>query len=687
MAVLLMADLLWRTGFTAWKVVFLLLFVVLFANIAFGFAQALLGFHFRMKGGDFCRIMRSVEWDTDEDLPLASTAIVMPICNEEVGRVFEGVRSVFESLKATRLVEPFEFFVLSDSGEVNKWIEEEATWVAMGKQLDAQGKLFYRKRRVNINRKSGNLADFCRRWGKRYRYMIVLDADSIMSGKSLVKMVQMMEKNPGVGIIQTVPRLVNGRTLFARMQQFSSRLYGPIFQTGLNYWQQGEGNYWGHNAIIRLAPFIEHCALPDLPGNEPFGGKILSHDYVEAALMRKGGWSVWLAYDLDGSYEEGPPNLIEFAKRDRRWSQGNLQHSWLLAASGLKLVSRIHLFLGALAYVASPLWLLFLISTTAMVYNFESMGLSFIATDSSMKMVRMDAGAQSALLFGITLFLLFFPKILCLLDLVRKPDEVARFGGWLRLLTSVVLENIASIFIAPVLMLFHSKFVLFTIFGKGVRWTAQRRGGEGGVHWREAFLTHYGHTMTGLLWGAAAYWISPVFFYWMSPVLLGMLFSIPLSYLTGKFGLGDKARGSGLFMTPEESDMPEELASLEKNLQKRAASLRPRLRPELADDYGLMQAVLDPYVNAIHVSLIREKTGSPIDLNNPLQILRERLLSKGPDALSGREKRSLLMDADSMIWLHNHLWSRPSRMLSEWWQSAISHYNSLSVAPQTALFH
>ena len=137
--------------------------------------------------------------------------------------------------------------------------------------------------------------------------MVVLDADSVMTGRALVQMVALMEKNPGTGIVQTAPRIVNGETLYARLQSFGNRVYSPLFLAGLNYWQQHEGNYWGHNAIIRVQPFMEHCSLPDLPGSEPFGGRILSHDFVEAALMRRAGWAVWLAHDIEGSYEEGPP--------------------------------------------------------------------------------------------------------------------------------------------------------------------------------------------------------------------------------------------------------------------------------------------------------------------------------------------------------------------------------------------
>ena len=278
----------------------------------------------------------------------------MPVFNEDVSRVFEGLRVVFKSVQDAGGADSFDFFVLSDSNQPNQWIREEVAWVELCKQVGGFGKIFYRKRRQAINKKAGNVADFLRRWGRNYRYMVVLDADSVMTGAALARLVSMMEASPAVGIIQTAPRVVRGETLYSRLQSFANRLYSPLYLAGLNYWQQHEGNYWGHNAIIRVQPFMEHCALPELPGNEPFGGRILSHDFVEAALMRKAGWAVWLAHDIEGSYEEGPPTLIEGAKRDRRWCQGNLQHAWLLTARGFRPANRFHLLMGIMAYVSSP---------------------------------------------------------------------------------------------------------------------------------------------------------------------------------------------------------------------------------------------------------------------------------------------------------------------------------------------
>ncbi|HEY5792104.1 MAG TPA: glucans biosynthesis glucosyltransferase MdoH, partial [Chthoniobacterales bacterium] len=301
------------------------LFALLFQQIATGFWLAFFGFAVTLLGGDRVRITRIQTTDKPPS-PSAPTAIVLPIYNEEVERVFRGVESMWRGLQAAGGTDGFDFFILSDSNRPESWLREEEAWVNLCKRLHAFGRIFYRKRRAPRNGKSGNVADFCRRWGARYRYMIVLDADSVMTGRLLHHLVAMMEQNPRTGLIQTSPQLAMGRTPFRRMQQFAARVYAPLFAAGSNYWHLFGANYWGHNAIIRTQPFIEHCDLPELPEKETKHRHILSHDTVEAALMRKAGYDVWFAYDEEGSYEEGPPNLSDSLARDRRWCQGNLQH-------------------------------------------------------------------------------------------------------------------------------------------------------------------------------------------------------------------------------------------------------------------------------------------------------------------------------------------------------------------------
>jgi len=680
-----LADLFWQDGRISgveWPL--LILFIVLFSQLAIGFVTAMIGFYVINRGGDSRLITRTVK--PDEDVPLASTAIIMPVFNEDVSRVFEALRVIYRSVQDSKKLEHFDFFILSDSTKPNQWIQEEVAWVELCKQVGGFGKIFYRKRRQQINKKAGNVADFLRRWGKNYRYMVVLDADSVMSGKSLVQLVATMQKNPTVGIIQTAPRLVNGETLYARLQQFSNRLYSPLFLAGLNYWQQYDGNYWGHNAVIRVQPFIEHCALPSLPGSEPFGGRILSHDFVEAALMRKAGWGVWLAPDIEGTYEEGPPTLIDSAKRDRRWCQGNMQHSWLLFAKGFRSVNRFHLFMGVMAYVSSPLWLLFLVLSTIHVFNLVRFPTpEHLRMESVTSIFGYSLEVPEALtLFVLTMLLLFLPKIISLFLAVQKRENAEPFGGRWQVVFSAVFEILISTLLAPINMLFNSKFVLFILLGQGVSWVTQNRGGsEDDSDWREAILTHGPHVLFGLVWGASSYVLWPAFFWWLSPVLAGLVFSIPLSIALSKTSLGRQTLRWRIFMTPEEANPPFELHRLRTNLAECYKHMHPI--ETLRGDYGLLQAVLDPYVNAVHVSLLRQRRPSEESRDYFLQ-LRVRLLREGPAEFTTKEKMALLLDAESMIWLHRELWRVPSQSLAEWWRLAVRQYNVLTAAPITALY-
>ncbi len=222
-------------------------------------------------------------------------------------------------------------------------------------------RLFYRRRPLNTERKAGNIADWVRRWGGAYPQFLILDADSVMTGDSLVRLAAAMAAHPAVGLIQTLPTIANGNSLFARMQQFAGRVYGPVIAHGIAWWHGAEGNYWGHNAMIRTAAFAGQAGLPTLRGRKPFGGHILSHDFVEAALMRRGGWAVHMVPGLPGSYEESPPSLPDLAVRDRRWCQGNLQHIAVLPTRGLHWVSRMHLLTGIGSYITAPMWLLFIL--------------------------------------------------------------------------------------------------------------------------------------------------------------------------------------------------------------------------------------------------------------------------------------------------------------------------------------
>jgi len=681
-AVLVLADLHWRTGYDGWKLIHLLLFVVLFGLVSLGAAQALIGYALRRRGGDPCQINASLTAEEAAQVVGARTAVVMPVCNEEVGRVIEGLRVMYESVRRTGLLPECDFFLLSDSNDPNHWIEEEAAWLALTQRLGAQGRIFYRKRRGGINKKAGNLADFCRRWGGNYTYMVVLDADSLMTGEAIARLAQLMERHRQVGIIQGVPLLVNGETVLARLQQFSSRLYGTISSAGLNYWELGEANYWGHNAVIRLAPFIRHCSLPELPGDGPFGGRIMSHDYVEAALMRRAGWQVWLATGMTGNYEECPGSVIEFAQRDRRWLQGNLQHARLVGAKGFHAVNRVHFALGILAYLASPLWLAFLVVSAMIAYRFGTAGVILRPVPSFAEYAHWGYHTQVVCLSLFTIGILFLPKVMALLDLRGRPDEVAAFGGWGDLLGGVFLETLIFTLLAPVLMLFHTKFIVLTVCRQNISWATQRRGRSGESVFAETFAAHWGHTLVGLIGWLVVAGIDPALAFWMSPILAGLICSIPLSFFTGSLSAGLWLRQEGLFKTPDENRPLPELVELAAGLSARRRGKPPL--PELEENYGLLQAVLDPYVNAVHVSLLHAKDELPPASEARFVGLRETLLCEGPAALSPGDRLALLSDVDSMNALHAELWSSPASSLAVWWQLALQHYDVIAPVPATA---
>jgi len=663
----LMADYLWGLGWTFSSGLLWILFVVLFTHLAFGFTHALTGFLLRRLHLSFGKMPEStVQVDVTAAAEASRVAIIIPIHNEPVDRVFAGIRAIYDSVMAQPGSEAFDIFILSDSNQPQQWVSEEAAWVKLQRELNAQDRIFYRRRPDNLGKKSGNVSDFCRTWGDHYRYMVVLDADSIMSGETLVELLRRMEANPQVGLIQTAPGIVGGASLFGRMQQFANRLYGAVFMEGLGFWQQNGGNFWGHNAIIRVRPFVEHCDLPQLPGKKPFGGHILSHDFIEAALLRRAGWEVWLATDLGGSYEEGPQSLVDFALRDRRWCQGNLQHGMLVGARGLRGKTRVHLVNGILGYVSSPIWLLFMSVAFWRAFTFGPQ--SYIPTGGSVQGV-------AALI--LTVILLFTPKLLCILDLAFDRERSRSFGGLLNVVTSAVVETFFSALIAPVLMLFHTKFVIWNLVGKTVGWSAQRRGARG-TSWDEAIAVHGFQTLFGMGIGISAAAIDPTLLWWLLPVLFGLWVSIPVSVWTSRPDIGTDAKRENLFQTPEETHTPAEVA----------AALDSGDQCEFARYDGITSAVLDPFLNAVHVSLLRRNrrrlvSGQKVygtDVSNKVPMeggshdrrrLAERLLNNGPQALDTEETLAILSDIDNMLWIHREAWLRPGEDLAPWWRKAI----------------
>jgi membrane glycosyltransferase len=636
------------------------LFVTLLLPIALSFWTACIGFVVQWRGGDSLDLTRTLEPKSGSELSLPRTAIVMPVYNEEPGRVFAGLKATYESLRETGCLQCFDFFVLSDTTDPDLWVREELAFAGLQKEVSDPARLIYRNRRENVERKSGNIAEFCATWGDRYTYMIVLDADSIMSGICLVNLVRLMEKNPGVGIVQAPPLPVNRRTLFGRLHQFAMRAYSEVFITGLNFWQGGAANYLGHNAILRIRPFVEHCRLPKLSGKEPLGGSILSHDFVEAALMRRAGWKVYLASELRGSYEEVPSSLIGYTARDRRWCQGNLQHARLLATPRLHFVNRVHLWMGVMSYLASPLWLLILVLTTVegIRDNLDQHPYFPPSSPALFPTWRISVEHQALLLFCFMMALLLLPKLLSLLLLLRQPQRRAEFGGGLKFAASVVCETLVSTLLAPNLALLQTRFVVGILMGRNVKWDAADRA-ESGTSFREALQRHWPATALGVGWSLLLVFTAPKLFWWFSPVIVGFLLAVPLSAWSSRQRTGEWARRLGLFLIPEELTPSPLLQHLQHELD-RAPS-----RPWSVAGDGLARVLDDPAVRATHLALLPPPPEPKDELQQHYrQGLELKVRHGGVRALTHREKRDLLLDAASIhALLEGRNWSPPRAAL------------------------
>ena len=636
-----MASVLPYHGHRLLEIAILILFAILSAWVSVGFWTAMMGFVVKLSGGDRYAISAT----TAADVPIdehARTAVIMPICNENVARVFAGLRATYESLERSGELQHFDFFILSDSNSADNRVAEVNAWLKLCSAVQGFGRMFYRWRQHRVKRKSGNVADFCRRWGTNYRYMVVLDADSVMSGACLASLVRLMEANPGAGIIQSAPQVAGRDTLYARMQQFASHVYGPIFVAGLHFWQLGESHYWGHNAILRVAPFMQHCALGRLSGQGPLSGEILSHDFVEAALMRRAGWTVWIAYDLPGSYEEVPPNLVDELKRDRRWCQGNLMNFRLFLANGVHPAHRAVFMTGVAAYVSAPLWFLFLLLSTAQLAVHALVVPEYFTHPFQLFPVWPEWNPQRAIaLFSATAALLFLPKILSVVLIWIQGAK--KFGGILKLGLSMLMELVFSALLAPIRMLFHTGFVIAPLLGRGIQWKSPpRENAETG--WSEALQRHGRHTLLGLVWAAGVYWLKPSYLFWLLPVVGALILSIPISVFSSRISLGQYLRRKNFFLIPEELSMPDELRDTQQH-----AALAPAA-PDFKD------AVLNPAINAMICAVAAARLRTLRVADSRTQLVRRALL-EGPDVLDSSHKMHLLNDPIALSRLHFDVWA------------------------------
>ncbi|WP_447928323.1 glucans biosynthesis glucosyltransferase MdoH [Vreelandella sp. EE27] len=549
-----------------WQIALLTLFVLTFGWIAMAFWGAVCGFVICALRLDPLTLRRQRPAPPNAYRLVSKTALVMPIYAEPPIPTIAGLEATCRSLLGqanaqdatpdesgeNKLHPHFDVFILSDTRDASQAEEEAAHVAALQQRLAGQINVYYRRRENNEGRKAGNIAEFCRRWGRRYDFMVVLDADSLMSGATLLHMVHRMQREPNVGLIQTVPIPVGQHTLFGRCLQLASALYSPMLAAGQSFWQGDAANYWGHNAIIRTRAFMAHAGLPALPGKAPLGGELLSHDFVEAALLKRGGWKVLLDTGATtavssqapptganhNSFEAMPSNLLDFAKRDRRWLQGNLQHLRLLTGAGFHPISRLHFLFGAFAYLSSVVWLGLLVCTSLLVCV-----QAMTATPGHALPTPLSLG-----LLSVTLFMLLAPKLLgLLLTLVQSPRA---FGGRFKLVVSVLVELLFAALIAPLMMAWHSLFIFNVLLGRSVDWQTQHRG-ERSLAWGEAWWHTGWMTVCGVAWAGVMYLFSPHAFAWLAPAWFGLIAAAPIvKYSSSGTWGGVISHRLGLLKTP-----------------------------------------------------------------------------------------------------------------------------------------
>ena len=497
-----------------------------------------------------------------------ATAILLPIYNEATGPVFARLEAIMQSVDRLPTAGRFDFFVLSDTTKADVAEKEYQAWQRLLARRHAGGRLFYRRRAQNIGRKAGNIADFLETSGGAYDYMLVLDADSLMDGATIQEMVRRMEADPRLGLLQSLPRIIGLNTLFGRLLQFATGLYGPYFARGLAAVQGGEGSFWGHNALIRTRAFAASCGMAPLTGKPPFGGHILSHDTVEAALLAREGWKVRLDPDLTGSYEEAPANIVDYAKRDRRWCQGNLQHSRILAAPRFRFWNRISILQGIFAYLASPIWLLFLLASLAAPLVAPP-PVYFDGHSPFPVFPHPETMTALALLFGLVA-LLILPKLL-LVARALLGGNASEFGGPGRLALSFLLEILLTSILAPIHMMFHCRSVFQVLTGADSGWPAAERD-DGSLPLQAAFSATWWMSIAGSAATAFSHYYVPELFYWLLPITLPLVFAPLLVWLTASVWLGRVTRKLGLFAVPTETVKVDVASDMEVALQQQAAA-------------------------------------------------------------------------------------------------------------------
>jgi membrane glycosyltransferase len=538
------------------QLLFLVLSTIAFSWISLGSLSAALG---------FLPLFTGEKADTI-DLPpadaalTARTALLMPVYHEDPARIAGTIQAIAYELQSLGRADAFEFFIISDTrGDVDG-VYEEAAYAALRRHLAEVIPVHYRRRRDNHARKAGNVKDWLRRFGGAFEQFVVLDGDSVMSGTTLVRLALGMQRDSKAGLIQTVPRLTGAVTLLQRVQQFASNVYGPSVAAGLAFWHRDQGNYWGHNAIIRTRAFAAAAGLPRLPGPAPFGGDIQSHDFVEAVLLQRAGWGVHIVPALDGSYEGQPPTLPDIVARDRRWAQGNLQHLSIVRAAGLTPMGRVHLVMGATSYLVSVIWAASLIVGVVLALQGQQMIPSYFIDRKTLFPVWpvIDSGAALRLFFA-TMVIVLLPKVLGLMLEVQRARQAREPFGTLRAAAGVTFETVFSILLSPILMVTQTVAVFQVLLGRDSGWKPQSR--AGGMTMLQALRFHWRHMAIGLVLAFLCWEASIQVLAWMSPVIVGLVLAVPLSWYSSR-PAGRIART--LLSTPHERTPPAIIESAER---------------------------------------------------------------------------------------------------------------------------
>ncbi|XDD44793.1 glucans biosynthesis glucosyltransferase MdoH (plasmid) [Leptospira sp. WS60.C2] len=628
--------------------------------LSYGATTSLFGFLISLlkEGDPLLKAKKIPEKELDfPSIDRVPVALVMPVYEENEVSIFSRIKVIYESLEKYHSLPKLDFFILSDTRTPEKWIKEEAAYLELCESTGNYQKFHYRRRKSNLNGKSGNIADFCRRWGNRYEHMIILDADSLMSGEIIVQLIAMMEKNPKAGIIQTNSKLFRATTLFQKLTEFSSYLFSSYFLKGASFWQINANSYWGHNAILRIKPFMEYCALPHLPEYGGLGGKILSHDTVEASLMRKAGYEVLCAYELEGSYEENPPNIIDVLKRDQRWCQGNLQHFWFLFGKKIPFINRIHILNGILSYLNSPIWLCYILLS---LWNYieESKFLNYSMLPEEFEYFKAQIYDPLYLkLLYLSLLLLFLPRVLSYFRLPLKQIFL-KFPAFF-------LETLFSILIAPIYMIYHSVFVVSIFLNKKISWGPQNRDAESSYPFSYVVSSFFGITILGLVSAYISYSYSLMLFFLTMPIWIGWTLSIPLVMFTSREQKSLHSLFDLSYWKPNRGLTNNLKEELHRNDHKRMAGKE------------IFYALVHPIFHKKHKQLQGNKSYRS-KVSDSIANDFETLLGQGPKQLDRKKLLNILSNRELLDLFFQKFWTSEKSKWGKYWKEIWEEINPSS---------